>query len=145
MTINSLVFRLTAGSTTIASAFTISEERGNLQRNFPRTSQPRNTADCVVKSQILTTHFVGNYSTVTKLQSTVQGEPSPHLVRRNKMSWKQKRTSYPFLSQISSQKKKNKTQTQQTKHSVTGDFCSNLDLNTAVEEPSLSAFVQIFV
>ena len=145
MTINSLVFRLTAGSTTIASAFTISEERGNLQRNFPRTSQPRNTADCVVKSQILTTHFVGNYSTVTKLQSTVQGEPSLHLVRRNKMSWKQKRTSYPFLSQISSQKKKNKTQTQQTKHSVTGDFCSNLDLNTAVEEPSLSAFVQIFV
>ena len=28
----------------------------------------------------------------------------------------------------------NKTQTKQTKHSVTGDFCSNLDLNTAHDQ-----------
>ena len=39
----------------------------------------------------------------------------------------------------------NKTQTQQTKHSLTGSFCSNLDLNTAGEKPSLSVFVKIFV
>ena len=50
MTINSLVFRLTAESTTIVSAFAISEERGNLQRNLTMTSRLRDTADCVVKS-----------------------------------------------------------------------------------------------
>ena len=35
----------------------------------------------------------------------------------------------------------NETQTQQTKRSVTGIFCSNLDLNTAGEKQSLSVFV----
>ena len=39
----------------------------------------------------------------------------------------------------------NKTQTQQTKYSVTGVFCSILDLKTAGEEPPLSVFVEIFV
>ena len=38
----------------------------------------------------------------------------------------------------------NETQTQQTKYSVTGIFCSKLDLNTAGEKPSLSVFVKIF-
>ena len=36
-----------------------------------------------------------------------------------------------------------KTQTQQTKQSVTGVFCSNLDLNTVREKPSQSVFVEI--
>ena len=35
----------------------------------------------------------------------------------------------------------NETQTQQTKHSVKGIFCSYLDLNTAGEKQSLSVFV----
>ena len=39
----------------------------------------------------------------------------------------------------------NKTQTQQAKHSVTGIFCCNLDLNTAGEKLSMSVFVEIFV
>ena len=41
----------------------------------------------------------------------------------------------------------NKTQTQKTKHSVTGVFFfgHNLDLNTAGEKPSLSLFDDIFV
>ena len=47
------------------------------------------------------------------------------------MLCQQKRTQLPILNidfVI-----ENKTQ---TKHSVTGDFCSNLDLNTALEKPS---------
>ena len=40
--------------------------------------------------------------------------------------------------------KENKKQTQRTKLSVTGNFCSELDLNTAGEKPSLSVFVEIF-
>ena len=39
----------------------------------------------------------------------------------------------------------NKSQTKQTKHLVTGDFCSNLDLNTAHKKPSWSVCVEIFV
>ena len=39
----------------------------------------------------------------------------------------------------------NKTQTQQTNHSVEGVFCSSLDLKTAGEKPPLSIFVEIFV
>ena len=39
----------------------------------------------------------------------------------------------------------NKTQTQQTKYSITGGFCSSLDLKTAGEKPPLSVFVEIFV
>ena len=41
MTINSLVFRLT-GSTTIASAYALSEERSNLQWNCQMTSRRKN-------------------------------------------------------------------------------------------------------
>ena len=53
MTVNSLFFRLT-GSTTIASAFAISEERSNLPWICPMTSRgkilvPRDTADHFVK------------------------------------------------------------------------------------------------
>ena len=39
----------------------------------------------------------------------------------------------------------NKTQTQQTNHSVKGVFCFSLDLKTAGEKPPLSIFVEIFV
>ena len=39
----------------------------------------------------------------------------------------------------------NKTHRQQIKHSVMGAFCSNRDLNTAREKPSLSVFVETFV
>ena len=38
----------------------------------------------------------------------------------------------------------NKTQTQKTKYSVTGVFCSSIDLKTAGEKPPLSVFVEIF-
>ena len=51
---------------------------------------------------------------------------------------KQKRTQFPTLETDFAIE--NKTQTQQTKHSVTfsnsGIFCSNLDLKTAGEKPS---------
>ena len=47
-----------------------------------------------------------------------------------------------FLTYISPWKK---TQTQKTKHSVTGIFCSNLDRNTVGEKPSFSVFVEIFI
>ena len=50
--------------------------------------------------------------------------------------------SYLFLTYISPWKK---TQTQKTKHSVTGIFCSNLDRNTVGEKPSFSVFVEIFI
>ena len=50
------------------------------------------------------------------------------------MLCQQKRTQLPILNiDIAIE---NKTQTQQTKHSVTGVFCSDLDLNTAREKPS---------
>ena len=75
--------------------------------------------------------------TATKLLSTDQAEPSPLLVRRNKMLLQQKRTQLPSIEY--------KTQTQQTKHSVAGVFCSNLELDTAGERPCLSVFVEIFV
>ena len=47
---------------------------------------------------------------------------------------KQKRTQFPIL--VTDFDIENKTQTQQTEHSVTGIFCSNLDLKTAGEKPS---------
>ena len=47
---------------------------------------------------------------------------------------KQKRTQFPILETDFAIE--NKTQTQQTEHSVTGIFCSNLDLKTAGEKPS---------
>ena len=59
------------------------------------------------------------------------------------MLWQQKRTELPILDIDFAIE--NKAQTQQTKHSVTKVFCSNLDLNTAGEKPSLSLFVEIFV
>ena len=40
--------------------------------------------------------------------------------------------------------KENEKQTQRTKHSVTRNFYSDLDLNTAGEKPSLSVLVEIF-
>ena len=39
----------------------------------------------------------------------------------------------------------NETQTCQTKHSITGISCSNVDLNTAGEKQSLSVFVEILI
>ena len=131
MSINSLVFHLT-GSTTIAFAFAISEERSNLQWNCPITFRrkiivPRDTADSFVK-----------ISFWFAKRALTKGN-----VRRNKMLWQQKRTQLPILNidfPI-----ENKTQTRWTKHSVTGVFCSNLALNSAGEKPSLSVFVEIFV
>ena len=50
-----------------------------------------------------------------------QGKPpSPHLVGRNKMLWQQKRTQLPILNIDFFTE--NKTQTQQTKHAVTGVY-----------------------
>ena len=77
------------------------------------------------------------------LYSTDRGEPSLHIVRRNKILWQQKRTQQPILKVDFAIE--NKTQTRQTKHSVTGIFGLNLDLNTAGKKPSLSVFVVIFV
>ena len=65
--------------------------------------------------------------TKPKLYSADRGEPSPHIVRRNKMLWQQKRTQL-FILWIDFAIE-NKTQTQQAKHSVTGTFCFNLDLS----------------
>ena len=59
------------------------------------------------------------------------------------MLWQQKRKQL-FILMIDFAIE-NKTQTQQVKHSVTGVFCCNLDLNTAGEKPSLSVIVEIFV
>ena len=59
------------------------------------------------------------------------------------MLWQQKRKQL-FILMIDFAIE-NKTQTQQAKHSVTGIFCCNLDLNTAGEKPSLSVIVEIFV
>ena len=52
------------------------------------------------------------------------------------MLCQQKRTQLPILNIDFAIE--NKTQTKQTKHSVTGDFCSNLDLNTAHDQNRLS-------
>ena len=52
------------------------------------------------------------------------------------MLCQQKRTQLPILNIDFIIE--NKTQTQQTKHSVTGVFSSNLDLKTAREKPSSS-------
>ena len=57
-------------------------------------------------------------------------------VRWNKILWQQKRTQLPIFNIDFA--KENKTQRQQTKYSVAGIFCSNLDLNTAGEKPSSS-------
>ena len=59
------------------------------------------------------------------------------------MLWQQKQTQLAILTIDFALE--NKTQTQQTKYSVTENFYSNLDLNTAVEKPSLSVFVEISV
>ena len=57
------------------------------------------------------------------------------------MLWQQKRTQL-FILMIDFAVE---SKTQQAKHSVTGIFCCNLDLNTAGEKPSLSVIVEIFV
>ena len=59
------------------------------------------------------------------------------------MLWQQKRKQL-FILMIDFAVE-SKTQTQQAKHSVTGIFCCNLDLNTAGEKLSMSVFVEIFV
>lgn len=59
------------------------------------------------------------------------------------MLWQQKQTQLAILTIDFALE--NKTQTQQTKYSVTEIFYSNLDLNTAVEKLSLSVFVKISV
>ena len=52
----------------------------------------------------------------------------------NKVFWQQKRTQLPILILFNIDfARENKTQTQQTEHSETGIFNSNLDLNTAGE------------
>ena len=79
--------------------------------------------------------------TKPKLYSADRGEPPPHIVR-TKCYGNRNEHSYPFLTDFAIE---NKTQTRQTKHSVTGIFCPNLDLNTAGKKPFLSVFVEIFV
>ena len=64
---------------------------------------------------------------------------SLHSVGRNDRLWQQKRTQFPIVKMDFAKEKKK--QTQRTKHSVTGDFYFDLDLNTAGEKPSLSVFV----
>ena len=59
------------------------------------------------------------------------------------MLCKQKRTQLPIITIDFAVE--NKTRRQLTNHSVTGVICSNLDLNTAGEKPSLSVLVEIFV
>ena len=59
------------------------------------------------------------------------------------MLCKQKRTQLPIIT--IDFVVENKTRRQLTNHSVTGVLCSNLDLNTAGEKPSLSVLVEIFV
>ena len=59
------------------------------------------------------------------------------------MLWQQKQTQLAILTIDFALE--NKTQTQQTKYSVTEIFYSKNDLNTAVEKPSLSVFVEISV
>ena len=56
------------------------------------------------------------------------------------MLCQQKRTQLPILNIDFAIE--NKRQTKQTKHSVTGDFCSNLDLNTAHDQNRLSQSAQ---
>ena len=131
MSINSLVFHLT-GSTTIAFAFAISEERSNLQWNCPTLLGEKSS--CLVIQLILSSKISFWFAK----RALTKGN-----VRRNKMLWQQKRTQLPILNidfPI-----ENKTQTRWTKHSVTGVFCSNLALNSTGEKPSLSVFVEIFV
>ena len=62
---------------------------------------------------------------------------------RYDMLCKQKRTQLPIITIDFAVE--NKTRRQLTNHSVTGVLCSNLDLNTAGEKPSLSVLVEIFV
>ena len=59
------------------------------------------------------------------------------------MLCKQKRTQIPIITIDFAVE--NKTRRQLTNHSVAGVLCSNLDLNTAGEKPSLSVLVEIFV
>ena len=59
------------------------------------------------------------------------------------MVCKQKRTQLPIITIDFAVE--NKTRRQLTNHSVTGVLCSNLDLNTAGEKPSLSVLVEILV
>ena len=78
MTFNSLVFPLTV-STTIASAFVISEGRSNFQWNWPMTSQrkiivPIDTADSSPKVSFEFAKRINNKA--TKLLNTNQGERS---------------------------------------------------------------------
>ena len=60
------------------------------------------------------------------------------------MLWQQKRTQLPIPKIVFGVE--NKTKRQRAKDSVTGIFCSNLDLNmyTVGEKPSLLVFVEIF-
>ena len=53
------------------------------------------------------------------------------------MLWQQKRTQLPILNPVFAIQ--NKTQTQQNRYSITGIFCSNLDLSTSGEKPSLKS------
>ena len=59
------------------------------------------------------------------------------------MLWQQKRKQL-FIIMIDFAIE-NTTQTQQAKHSVTGIFCCNLDLNNTGEKLSMSVLVEIFV
>ena len=60
------------------------------------------------------------------------------------MLWQQKRTQLPIPKIVFGVE--NKTKRQRAKDSVTGIFCSNLDLNmyTAGEKPSLFVFVETY-
>ena len=94
MTFNSLVFPLTV-STTIASAFVISEGRSNFQWNWPMTSQrkiivPIDTADSSpkVSFEFAKRIIIKQRNSWTLTKGNVQ---------RNKMLWRQKRTQLPNL------------------------------------------------
>ena len=112
ITITSLVFRLT-GSTTIASAFAISEVSSNLQWNCPMTSRrkiivPRDTADSFVKVSF----WFPKGNTLQKRNSRVRAQDE-----RIKCYCNRNEHSYPILTDFVME---NKTQTQKTKHSVMG-------------------------
>ena len=98
---------------------------------------------CDTGSTTMPLQSLRKWATCNETSRWLLGEKIIKNHRKIIMLWQQKRTELPILDIDFAIE--NKAQAQQTKRSVTGVFCSNLDLNTTGEKPSLSLFVEIFV
>ena len=145
ITIDSLVFCLN-GSTAIAFAFAPFGQRSNLLWNCSMTSRrkivvPRDTVDSFVKK-----FAFGLLRELLHSTEALEHWASGTLTALSAKEWNLTATETNTLLILNIDFAiENETQTQQTKYSVTGVFCSSLDLKTAGETPPLAVFVEIFV